>query len=290
MKNGTLMGLNKIRLFIELVKFEHTIFALPFAYLGALLAFRGIFPLSYWLWITLAMVGARTAGMALNRLIDCKIDAKNLRTANRALPQGLIPLWQVWLLVFGGFFLLFFSAYHLNFLALVLSPLAIVLLVSYSYFKRFTWATHFGIGVILACAPMGGWIAIRGDITFLPVILSLGVLCWAAGFDIIYAMQDLKFDQEENLYSIPRSFGLKKALTISKTLHLLTITCLFNLGILAHLTIYYWVGLVMATILLVYEHRLISPFDLSKVNQAFFAANGLFSLTVFIFTTLSLAK
>ena len=273
---------NRIKLFLELVKFEHTIFALPFAYLGGVLAYQGIFHLHYWVWITLTMAGARTAGMALNRLIDREIDAKNPRTANRALPKGLISIWQVNLLVFASLFLLFFSAYKLNSLCLILSPVVVILLVSYSYLKRFTCLTHLGIGLVLACAPIGGWIAIKGSITVLPIVLWAGVCFWTAGFDIIYATQDLGFDQKEGIHSIPASFGLKNALVISRPFHLITIISFILTGILGKMGLFYWVGILAIIPLLIYEHSLISENDLSKVNTAFFSVNSLVSLILFI--------
>ena len=271
-----------LRLFLDLVKFEHTIFALPFAYLGGVLAYQGIFPIHYWVFLTLAMAGARTAGMALNRLIDRKIDARNPRTKDRVLPKGLIPVWQVWLLVFASLFLLFFSAYKLNTLCLVLSPVVVIMLVSYSYLKRFTYLTHLGIGLVLACAPIGGWIAIKGSIAILPIVLGAGVCFWTAGFDIIYATQDLGFDQKEGIHSIPASFGLKNALAISRPFHLITIISFILTGILGKMGLFYWAGILATSLLLIYEHSLISENDLSRVNMAFFSVNSLVSLILFI--------
>ncbi|MFH0775068.1 MAG: UbiA-like polyprenyltransferase [bacterium] len=273
---------NRIKLFLGLIKFEHTIFALPFAYLGGVLAYQGIFPIHYWIWITLAMAGARTAGMALNRLIDRQIDARNPRTANRALPKGLIPVWQVWLLVFASLFLLLFSAYKLNTLCLVLSPVVVIMLVSYSYLKRFTYLTHLGIGLVLACAPIGGWIAIKGNIAVLPIVLGMGVCFWTAGFDIIYATQDLGFDQKEGIHSIPASFGIRNALRISRLFHLITIVSFAFTGILGKMGLFYWAGILAIIPLLIYEHSLISETDLSKVNTAFFSVNSLVSIILFI--------
>ncbi|MBU0699996.1 putative 4-hydroxybenzoate polyprenyltransferase [bacterium] len=275
---------NRLMTLVELVKFEHTIFALPFAYLGAILACEGIPSLYYWVWITLAMIGARTAGMALNRLIDRCIDAKNPRTQNRALPRGLIPLGQVWLLILGSFILLLFSAYKLNPLCLILSPLAVALLVCYSWMKRFTWLSHLGLGAVLACAPIGGWLAIHGRFDIIPMILGLGVLLWAAGFDLIYATQDVDFDRQNRLYSIPQSFGIKNALLISRSFHILTVVALIVIGNMASLGLYYLFGVAITTILLIYEHRLVSPTDLSRVNQAFFTINGWISVGLLGFT------
>ncbi|MBU1600309.1 putative 4-hydroxybenzoate polyprenyltransferase [bacterium] len=273
-----------LRLFLKLVKFEQTVFALPFAYLGGVLAYQGIFPIHYWVWITLTMFCARTAGMALNRLIDREIDAKNPRTVNRALPKGLIPIWQVKLLVLFSLSLLFFSAYKLNLLCLFLSPVVVIMLVSYSYLKRFTYLTHLGIGLVLACAPIGGWIAIKGSITALPIVLGVGVCFWTAGFDIIYATQDLEFDQREGIHSIPATFGIRNALAISRIFHLITIISFIFTGILGKMGLFYWVGLLATILLFIYEHSLISETDLSKVNYAFFSINSLVSLILCIST------
>lgn len=278
------MMLNKLMSFVELVKFEHTIFALPFAYLGAILSCEGIPSLYYWIWITMAMVGARTAGMALNRLIDRFIDANNPRTQNRALPKGLIPIWQVWLLSLASFILLLFSAYNLNPLCLILSPIAVVLLVIYSWLKRWTWLSHLGLGAVLACAPIGGWLAIHGRFDIIPVILGLGVFFWAAGFDIIYSTQDVDFDKQAGLYSIPQTFGISHALLVSRLFHIFTVAALIMIGVMSSLGLYYWLGVIFTTILLIYEHGLVSPTDLSRVNQAFFTINGWISVGLFGFT------
>ncbi len=278
------MVLTRLLQFVELVKFEHTIFALPFAYLGAILACEMIPSFYYWLWITLAMVGARTAGMALNRLIDRHIDANNPRTQNRALPKGLIPLWQVWLLSIVSFVLLLFSAYKLNPLCFVLSPLAVAMLIGYSWLKRWTWLSHLGLGAVLACAPIGGWLAICGRFDIIPMILGLGVLFWAAGFDLIYATQDVDFDRQNRLYSIPQFFGIKNALFVSRYFHVVTIIILIIIGNMVPLGLYYWLGVMFTTILLIYEHMLVSSTDLSRVNQAFFVVNGWISIGLFGFT------
>lgn len=280
------MPLNRLLQFVELVKFEHTIFALPFAYLGAILAYEMIPSFYYWIWITLAMVGARTAGMALNRLIDRCIDANNPRTQDRALPKGLIPIWQVWLLSIASFVLLLFSAYKLNPLCLILSPLAVVLLVGYSWLKRFTWLSHLGIGAVLSCAPIGGWLAIYGKFDIIPMLLGIGVLFWAAGFDLIYATQDVDFDRQNKIYSIPQSFGIENALIVSRFFHVITIITLIIIGGMTSLGLYYWFGVLITAILLIYEHSLVSPTDLSRVNQAFFTINGWVSIGLFGFTVM----
>lgn len=276
-----------IKLFFELVKFEHTIFAIPFAYLGMVLAAKGIPSISIWIWVTLAMIGARTAAMAFNRVIDEKIDTRNPRTATRPLPQKRIRKWQVGLIAIGSIVLLLVSAAKLNLLCLWLSPLAVVLLVVYSYTKRFTWLSHFALGLVEAAAPIGGWLAVSGKFEFAPFIIGAAVIFWLAGFDIIYAIQDIEFDQQEGLYSIPVKFGLAKGLVISAILHLFTIILLCYTGIYLQLGIWYWFGIVLTAGLLVYEHTIITPKDLSQLNQAFFTMNGWVSVVLFGFTLLN---
>lgn len=285
-----LIILNRIKIFFELVKFEHTIFALPFAYLGAVLAEMKVPDFYYLVWITLAMVGARTSCMALNRLIDRKIDADNPRTQDRALPKGLIKPIHVKILVGISLLLLFFSAYKLNPLCLVLSPVAVLMLVGYSYLKRVTYGCHLVLGAILGCAPVGGWIAINPRICFVPIILGISVLFWASGFDIIYGTLDIEFDKRTNIHSIPARFGLKKALFISRLMHILTIVGLGYTGLLINLGMYYWIGFGLTILLLIYEHSIISPNNLSRVNQAFFTINGTISIVLFFATLIDICR
>lgn len=300
-----------------MIKFEHTIFALPFALIGAIvgsfvyhpdlvaMAFtnyeafqianpdaRGPFfidpspwpSLSQLFWITLAMVGARSAAMALNRLIDQVIDAKNPRTSTRAIPAGLLGVKEVYLFVIGSFALLFLSAYMLNPLAVKLLPIAVFFLVIYSYTKRFTWACHFVLGIAIGLAPLGGWVGTTGTLHWEAVVLFLAVALWTAGFDIIYATQDVEFDRKAKLYSIPSYFGIKKALLISRACHTLTLIFLFALYFITPLGWIYLLGCVVATGILLYEHSLVKHDDLSKVDMAFFAMNGILSVILFIFT------
>jgi 4-hydroxybenzoate polyprenyltransferase len=280
--------MKKLRIILEMIKFEHTIFALPFAFFGTLLGHQMYFEtidISWWtlLWITLAMVGARSAAMALNRLIDRMIDAKNPRTSTRAIPAGLLRTNEVYFFITGSFLLLFFSAYMLNMLAVQLLPIAVFFLVLYSYTKRFTWACHFVLGIALGIAPLGGWVGATGTLHWEALILFIIVVLWTAGFDIIYATQDIEFDQGEGLYSIPSQFGVKKALLISRVCHLLTVLFLF---ILYHYTPLDWIfliGCIIAMAILIYEHSLIKHDDLSKLDVAFFTMNGILSVVIFIF-------
>ncbi|MHB9094051.1 MAG: UbiA-like polyprenyltransferase [Eubacteriales bacterium] len=284
------MVFKRVRHFSEMIKFEHTIFALPFAYLGAFLASKGI-PSGYQLlWITLAMVGARTAAMALNRLIDRHIDARNPRTANRAIPLGLLSVPEVWLYVAASWALLLVSAWQLNPLhqsvplTVKLMPIAVLVLTVYPYTKRFTWTCHLVLGLADGLAPAGAWVGVTGRFEFPAVLLGLAVLTWVAGFDLIYACQDYEFDYAQGMYSIPAKFGLKTALTGSSILHTLTVLFLGWAGLTLHLGYFYWVGIIIAAGIFIYEHSLVSPTDLSKINAAFFNMNGILSVLMFVFT------
>jgi 4-hydroxybenzoate polyprenyltransferase len=284
--------LTKLKIFLEMIKVEHTLFALPFAFMGAILGSVVVFgKVPSWeqiLWVTLAMVGARTAAMSLNRVIDRAIDKKNPRTANRAIPAGLISSSQVFVYVVLSFVLLFWATSHLSSLSMKLLPIAVFFLVFYSYTKRFTWTCHFILGLTLGLAPLGGWVAVTGEITLASIIFYLTVVCWSTGFDLIYACQDSEFDRKEGLYSIPSRFGIAAALNTARILHALTAVGLVALFFLTGLSWWYLAGLVIAYIILFYEHRLVSPTDLSKLNTAFFTMNGILSTVVFVFTLLDI--
>ncbi|MDI6813763.1 MAG: UbiA-like polyprenyltransferase [Desulfitobacteriaceae bacterium] len=281
--------MQKFKVFLEMIKFEHTVFALPFAYLGAFLASRGLPSASKLLWITLAMVGARTAAMSLNRLLDRHIDARNPRTAVRALPTGLLGVGEVYIYVVLSFLLLGYSAYQLNLLALKLMPIAVFFLVFYSYTKRFTWACHFVLGVALGLAPIGAWIGITGHWALPPVLLGLGIVAWVAGFDIVYACQDVEFDRQEGLHSIPARFGMQRGLEISGLLHIFAPVLFVAVGLLLQLHILYYSGVGIAIVLLFRQHRLVSAADLTKVGIAFFNLNGYLSVLMFVFSVLDLS-
>ncbi len=279
--------LRSFRLFSDLVKLEHTIFALPFAYIGCLMAADGHASLVSWGWVTLAMVAARTAGMTLNRLIDRNIDARNPRTRDRALPAGRVSVGPARWVALASLALLFYSAWHCNPLALALSPIAVGLLVAYSYLKRFTSYAHFGIGLVLACAPVGGWVAVRGELGAVPLCLGAGVLAWVAGFDVLYACLDVDFDRTEGLHSIPARRGTAYAFRLARLLHVGSILAIAVAGHLLGLGPVYFVGVGVAGALLVYEHSLVTPHDLSRMDQAFFTMNGWVSVTLLVFTWLS---
>lgn len=280
--------LKRLRVVLEMVKIEHTIFALPFAFLGAFLAARGFPRLAQIGWILVAMIGARSAAMAFNRLVDLPFDARNPRTLNRALPQKLLTRGFVVAFIVASSAVLVFAASRLNRLSLELSPLALGVIFLYSYTKRFTWLTHIFLGVSLACAPIGAWIAIRGSISWSPVILGMAVALWVAGFDVIYSCQDVEFDKGESLYSIPKRFGVRAALWISAMLHLVMIGVLTFLFWREGLGTISLLGLAIVALLLAYEHSLVRPADLSRANTAFFTINGWISILLFVTTTIDL--
>lgn len=279
-------AIQKTALYLELVKFSHTVFALPFALMGAILAARGIPEPSTLLWITAAMVGARSGAMAINRLADQEFDARNPRTQERALPRGLVKRGEVILFTLGSFALFLFAASRLNPLCLKLAPLAMTVLILYSYTKRFTFLSHLMLGLALAIAPLGAWIAVTGEIAAVPVILGIAVLCWVAGFDILYAMADIDFDRAAGLHSIPARFGIPAAMTMSRSFHAATLILLFLLIVLSDLRSFYLAGVLLATGLLVYEHLLLHRYGLKRLDAAFFTANGLLSISLFAFTLL----
>lgn len=283
-------SLNKVKILLEMIKFEHTLFALPFAYMGMILG--SMFVLGHlpaWStvgWVTLAMVGARSAAMALNRLIDRAIDAKNPRTSMRAIPAGLISIAESIVFIVVSFVVFFYAAFQLNPLAVKLMPIVVFVFVLYSYTKRFTWACHLVLGVSLGLAPMGGWVAATGQLDGVAWMLFFAVALWTAGFDIIYACQDIEFDRQEGLYSIPSRFGIARSLTMAKVFHVVSIIGLASLFFMMDLSWFYLMGIFIANAILHYEHRLVSPTDLSKLNTAFFTMNGILSVVVFIFTFL----
>jgi len=267
---------------LEMIKFEHTLFALPFALLSAILASGGFPKVSELLWILLAMVGARSAAMAFNRIADWRIDSENPRTWMRAIPAGHLSLnFAIWFTI-GSSLLFVISAYELNPLCLWLSFPVLLILLLYSYTKHFTNYTHLFLGLCLGLAPLGAWIAIRGDIKLTPILLCLIVLLWTAGFDIIYACQDLEFDKQKNLHSIPKRFGVGAALKVSSGFHLLMLVLLIGLFFLERLRWMSFLGISLVGCLLWYEHRLVSPNDLSKVNAAFFTVNGYISVLLLV--------
>ncbi len=277
----------KIAILLEMIKIEHTVFALPFAFMGALLGARGLPTARQAFFILLAMVGARSAAMAFNRLVDWRYDALNPRTATRALPQGLVSRQATVVFITVSSLLFFLAASQLNRLSLMLAPVALGWVFFYSFTKRFTWASHLVLGSGLALAPLGGWIAIRGDITLLPLALSLAVLFWVAGFDILYALQDEEFDRRLGLYSLPAKLGRVKAMRLAAGLHLAAGSGFLAVGWLAGLGLLYWAAAGLAALLLAAEHVMLSPQDLSRLNQAFFTVNGCIGVLLGVATLFS---
>lgn len=278
---------NKFTTLLEMIKFSHTVFAFPFALMGVVLASlaSGAPPTAgQVLWVCVAMVGARTAAMGLNRIIDARIDAQNPRTAGRPLPAGTVSALEAWLLVLGATALLLLAAAMLNPLCLALAPVALGFFVLYAYCKRFTALAHVVLGICLAAAPVGAWIALRGDLGWPVLVLGAAVLCWVAGFDIFYALQDVEFDRTQGLHSIPVRLGVKNAILLGKLLHggMLALLLVIPFGL--PLGWLYYLGLAVVSALIAWEHQLVKPDDLTRLDAAFFNMNGYISVTIFLFT------
>ncbi len=284
------MVIEKFRLFLGLIKFKHTVFALPFAYLGMMMARKSWPSWGVFFWVTAAMVGARTAGMTLNRILDRAMDAKNPRTSNRPTVTGEISVPVAWGGVVLSLAVFFFSAWILNPLCFRLSPFALIFLVGYHAVKRFSFLCHFTLGATLAIAPMGGWIGATGSFAWQSVPLSLAVLFWVAGFDILYSLQDMDFDRAYGLHSIPARFGQHRALQVSRYCHLATVIFLILFGLVLWLGALYWVGCAVAAILLKIEHGLVGDGNLEKINTVFFTINGWIGILLLIFSFLEIFR
>lgn len=284
--------MKQLHAFLDLIKFEHTIFALPFAYLGMILAANGLPTLTQFIWITIAMASARTLAMSFNRFADRRIDARNPRTAIRPIQTGKISVRTVVIGAAISLIVLSFAAWQLNPLTLMLLPGAIMFLLGYAYAKRFTILSHFILGFTDGLAPIGAWAGVRGSIFTsrdLPAwLLLFAVTFWIGGFDLMYACQDTEFDRAEKLHSIPARWGNAAALRWAKISHMITIGLLSAIGISMQLSWVYWIGLIIVIGLLVYEHSLVRPNDLSKINVAFFNVNGYISITIFVATLIAL--
>jgi len=274
---------------LSMIKFQHTLFALPFAFTGAILAAGGLPAARQIGWILGAMVGARSAAMVFNRIADLDFDRRNPRTAARPLVTGELGLAFAWVALGLSVGLFFLSAAMLNRLALALAAPALLLLLSYSYAKRVTWLTHLHLGASLGLAPLGAWVAVRGTVGVAPLIVAAAVTFWVAGFDVIYACQDVEFDGREGLHSAPRRFGIARALALSSALHVLTVVLLLSVPLLLPLGRVYIAGVAATAALLFYEHRLVRPDDLGRVNQAFFTVNGCVSFLILGATAADLA-
>ena len=280
------MTKNRIRTVLEMIKFEHSVFALPFALVGALLAARAAGGLPTWrqiAWIVVAMVGARSAAMTMNRIVDLDYDRRNPRTANRALPTGQLSVGFAWTFTIAASALLVVAAWQLNPLAFKLSPVALAVLFLYSYTKRFTSWSHFVLGFCLGISPAAAWIAIRGSLDWRMLILCAAVTLWVGGFDVLYACQDIDFDKAAGLYSIPKRFGVTRALLFARGAHVVMVGLLMWLARSFALGWAAWAGIAVVAALLIYEHSLVKPNDLSKINAAFFTVNGYISLLFLLF-------
>ena len=280
------MSKSRIRVVLEMIKFEHSVFALPFALVGALLAARAGGGLPTWrqiLWIVVAMVGARSAAMTMNRIADIEFDRRNPRTQSRALPTGELSVAFAWVFTLAASAVLVIAAWQLNPLALKLSPIALVVLFFYSYTKRFTTWSHFVLGFCLGMSPAAAWIAIRGSLDWRMLVLCAAVTLWVGGFDVLYACQDVEFDKAAGLHSIPKKFGIARALWAARAAHVVMVALLAWLAWSFQLAWPAWAGIAVVAALLGYEHSLVKPNDLSKINAAFFTVNGYISLLFLLF-------
>ena len=276
--------MSKIKQILDSIKVEHTVFALPYAYIAMVLASDGMPSLHKFIWITIAMGSARTLAMSSNRIIDRHIDKINPRTSERHLPAGIIKLKEMQFLAGVSLIIFFVAASQLNYLCLMLSPVAALVVILYPYTKRFTWTCHFVLGFADGIAPAGAWIATTGSFGWEPIVLAFAVATWIGGFDILYSCQDYDFDVRNNLYSLPQRFGVRSAMNFAKLMHVLTIISFVALGILLDINPIYHLGCTIAAFLLIYEHRLVSPTDLTKIDVAFFNINGYIAVVLFICT------
>ena len=267
---------------LDMIKFEHTVFALPFAFIGALLAGKGLPPIRQSTWIVVAMVGARSAAMTFNRIADLQYDRLNPRTSGRALPQGNLSVQfaLVFTVVMSSIFI--FAAWELNTICFYLSFPMLAILLLYSYTKRFTALSHIALGFAIGCAPLAAWLAIRGEFGWPPVLLSAAVMFWVAGFDLIYALQDVEFDRKAKLFSLPSKFGIAPALRLSTLFHVATVLLLIATAILTNLGWIAYAGIAIVSGILYWEHRLVTPQDLSRINVAFFNLNGYVSVLLLL--------
>ncbi|MBM2826838.1 MAG: 4-hydroxybenzoate polyprenyltransferase [Dehalococcoidia bacterium] len=278
----------KVRAHLENIKVEHSLFALPFGYTGMVLATGGLPTAHHLLWITVALVAARSYAFCMNRLIDYPLDSIDPRTASRPLPAGRLHRGEVVAVAIATVLVVLYSAWQLNPLCVLLSPIALVVLTFYTYLKRVTWLYHYSIGLAGSGAPIGAWIGVRGELSWEPVILGVAVIFWWGGFDIIQDITGTEFDSSHGLHSVPVRFGPARALTISAISHGVTIVLFIWLGLLIGLKWPYWIGMLITAGLLVFEHSLVTPEDLSRTNLAFFYVNALISATFLVFTTISL--
>ncbi len=271
------------RLFASLVKFEHTVFALPFAYVGAFLALDRVPSAGEFLWVTVAMVGARSLALALNRLIDAELDARNPRTAARELPRGALARGEVVAFSLASLAVFLVAVYHLEPIVRSLWPIPVAAFVVYPYLKRFTWLSHAWLGVVDGLAPVGAWAALTNELPWEAWALGGAVAVWVAGFDVLYALFDLDVDRAQGLHSLPARFGVRATFAAARACHLLTVGFLAAAGLLLPAGVLYWLGVAAVAALLAYEHALVSPRDLRRLDMAFFTLNGVISVSLFAF-------
>jgi len=291
MREGqTFSGAARLIAYVNLVKLPHTVFALPFALVGVVLAsYRRPLRLADIGWVILAFTAARFAAMAFNRIVDREFDKRNPRTASRELPAGVLQVGEAWVAVVIACALFVFAAARLNPLCLTLSPVAIGWIFFYSFTKRFTRWSHLVLGWSLAIAPVGGYLAVTGSWSrpwWMLIALAIGVACWVAGFDIFYALQDIEFDREHKLNSVPAAMGEAQGIVVARVLHVLSVAALCVVGVAMPSGAWYWIGVTAAGALLLYEHSLVSPGNLTKLDAAFFTMNGMISITFFFFVLL----
>ncbi len=286
--------MNSVKNYLSLVTFAHTVFAMPFAFIGFFIGLRAVHYQTYKPWwellifVLLCMIFARSAAMAFNRWLDAEYDAKNPRTAVREIPSGIISKGNAMTFVVISCIAFVAATYFINALCMVLAPVALFVILFYSFTKRFTPLCHLVLGLGLSLAPIGAYIAVTGKFAIVPVLFSLSVLFWVSGFDIIYALQDEEFDRLNNLHSIPSWIGMKKALLVSEALHFLSFISIFIAGISGHFSWLYWVGVGVFACFLFYQHTLVKPKDLSKINRAFFTSNGIASVIFSLFVLLDI--
>ncbi len=278
--------MNSLRSFFETIRVEHTLFALPFAYATLFLVARGWPSAHDFLWITVAMVAARTVGMALNRIIDARIDANNPRTASRAIPAGRLRSSKAWVFTAIAATLYVIAVFQLNPVCRWLSPIPLAAMTLYPYAKRFTSFAHLFLGLVYVMIPAGIWLAVTGTLPRAAVVLGIGAGLWVAGFDIIYACQDAEVDRREGLHSIPADFGIARGLAVSRLMHAGFLFSLLLVAQLIHTGRWFYVGALLSGVAMLYEHRLVKPNDLSKVNAAFFTTNGFISVILFVMIAL----
>ncbi len=274
----------KIKLILETIKFEHTVFALPFAFIGAILAKKSIPSFDKIFWILIAMIGARSGAMGFNRIADYKYDKENPRTKNWPLVKGEISLGFLIIFTIISYAIFVFASYNLNHLCFILSFPVILILSFYSLTKRFTQFSHIFLGFAISLAPVGAWIAVKGIIEWKPFLISVAVMFWIAGFDIFYSLQDIDFDKRVGLYSIPVKYGVKNALKLAKIFHIIMMSCLIYMIPIFKLGVIFTTGVIITGLFLIYEHSLVKEDDFSKIDKAFFTYNGYISITLFFAT------